>query len=181
MWGDIIQPMGFPDHVQKDRDNSAKNKEINQTELDRLILTITAGAFAVSISFFTYISAQMILEEVLYVIWILLGATLILQILNYLYAINLAERTIISADETIRAGKHQVLLWALKVGKLNNLQKIVERMNATAACLTITAIVLLILFGIANIAAVKGKQAGMREIEQKYRNENSLETRQGSN
>lgn len=143
--------------LREQADSSIKNKEGNQRQLDDILVTVTAGAFGISIAFFTAVSDKLIYEEKLYAIWWILAISLILQIINFCLAIVKAQIDYRFYDGGLRSK------YVINEDCYNTHQRkwkwtnwMIDALNGICVALTITAIVMLTMFGVVNMSHIKG-------------------------
>lgn len=139
----------FKKNLEDQRDHLRGILKENQINRDKLLLTISGGAFVVSITFLVGIAKDISNVFLLKISWILLGISLVLQIVEYVYAINKGEKIISDINKYINIWTNEDLK---KYCDKNNS---VSLLNYFTIFFVFFGILFLILFSSINIGKFK--------------------------
>lgn len=149
-----IDKEGVKALLQKAIAETEENKKVNQKELDTLLVTVTGGAFGVSITLFTAVADKLTFIPLLLTIWGLLGITLVAQIFNYIRCIgNDTDFT----KTGLKYSKKDIddYTWLTYLGLYGEKNKNVNKLNGYIAWAAIISIILLVTYGIINVVHIQ--------------------------
>jgi len=153
-----VQTKEFTEHTDREWDRMSGKIHDVQTERDRLVLSISVGAFAVSIAFFTAFSDRTILHENwLFSSWAFLATSLFIQLINYQFLIKKNQKGI----DFIHEGRRDNTLTPEAYREFvlkdvdNPIRIVMKTFTWSILGLTIVGAVLLVMFAVVNITQAK--------------------------
>lgn len=140
-----------------------KNKSDNQRDLDTMLITLTGGAFAISITFFTAVADKLIYIPVLLLTWSILAATLIFQIFTFVECID-NDIDLIKKAQKFLKGEIEYRNWLSLLAKIDTKNNNINKANRYVAWGAIGSIVLMVVYGIFNVIHIRDVNQTHNEV-----------------